>query len=60
VRRSHIDAAALRVADGLPLEMRAELLQRRANECFLTDQFDAAIVAQREALECHQQRSRAP
>jgi DNA-binding CsgD family transcriptional regulator/tetratricopeptide (TPR) repeat protein len=48
-------SAALRFADGLPLETRAELLQGRANECFLTDQFDEAIVAQREALECHQQ-----
>jgi DNA-binding CsgD family transcriptional regulator len=48
-------AAALRLADGLPLERRAELLQGRANECFLTDQFDEAIVAQREALECHKQ-----
>jgi DNA-binding CsgD family transcriptional regulator/tetratricopeptide (TPR) repeat protein len=48
-------AAALRFADGLPLERRAELLQRRANECFLTDQFEEAIVAQREALKCHQQ-----
>ena len=48
-------AAALRFADSLPLERRAELLQGRANECFLTDQFDEAIVAQREALECHQQ-----
>jgi DNA-binding CsgD family transcriptional regulator len=48
-------AAALRFADELPLERRAELLQSRANECFLTDQFDEAIVAQREALKCHQQ-----
>jgi DNA-binding CsgD family transcriptional regulator/tetratricopeptide (TPR) repeat protein len=48
-------AAALRFADGLAFERRAELLQGRANECFLTDQFDEAIVAQREALECHKQ-----
>jgi DNA-binding CsgD family transcriptional regulator len=47
--------AALRFADDLPLGRRAELLQGRANECFLTDQFDEAIVAQREALECHRQ-----
>ena len=47
--------AALRFADTLTLERRAELLQGRASECFLTDQFDEAIVAQREALECHRQ-----
>jgi len=48
-------AAALRFADGLSLERRAELLKGRASECFLIDQFDEAILAQREALECHQQ-----
>jgi DNA-binding CsgD family transcriptional regulator len=48
-------AAALRFADALTLERRAELLQGRANECFLTDQFDEAIVAQREALDCYRQ-----
>jgi DNA-binding CsgD family transcriptional regulator/tetratricopeptide (TPR) repeat protein len=48
-------AAALRFADGLPPERRAELLQGHANECFLTDQFGEAIGAQREALECHKQ-----
>jgi DNA-binding CsgD family transcriptional regulator/tetratricopeptide (TPR) repeat protein len=47
--------AALRFADCLTLERRAELLQGRASECFLTDQFDEAIVAQREALGCHRQ-----
>ena len=34
---------ALRFADGLAAAERAELLQRRADECFMTDQFDAAI-----------------
>ena len=45
-------ARALRFADGLAPAERAELLQRRADECFMTDQFDAAIEAQTEALEC--------
>jgi len=48
-------ARALAVAGGLSLERRAALLARRAHECFLTDQFDAAIAAQREALECRRQ-----
>ena len=48
-------ARALRFAGGLsPLE-RAELLERRAEECYLTAQIDAAVAAQREALECHRQ-----
>jgi len=57
---SHREAAvqyarALRFAGGLsPLE-RAELLERRAEECYLTAQIDAAVAAQREALECHRQ-----
>jgi DNA-binding CsgD family transcriptional regulator len=46
-------ARALRFADGRPPQMRAELLQRSADECYMTDQFDAAIVAQQGALECH-------
>jgi DNA-binding CsgD family transcriptional regulator/tetratricopeptide (TPR) repeat protein len=54
---SHREAAAqygraLEIADGLPLERRAELLQGRVDECWMTDQFDAAIEAQEEALEC--------
>ena len=46
-------ARALRFADGLALAERAALLQRRADECWMTDQFDAAIEAQQEAVECH-------
>jgi DNA-binding CsgD family transcriptional regulator len=46
-------ARALRLADGLPLQNRAELFQCLANECWITDQFDAAMAAQRQALECH-------
>ena len=54
---SHREAAAqfaraLRFGDGLPVKRRAELLQRRVDECWMTDQFDAAIEAQEEALEC--------
>jgi DNA-binding CsgD family transcriptional regulator len=48
-------ARALRVADALPPEERAALLRRRADECYLTAELDAAIQAQRGALECHRQ-----
>jgi DNA-binding CsgD family transcriptional regulator/tetratricopeptide (TPR) repeat protein len=44
-------ARALAYATELP--QRAELLRRRADECYMAAQFDAAIEAQREALECH-------
>jgi DNA-binding CsgD family transcriptional regulator len=46
-------ARAQRFAGQLPLELRAELLQRRSQECWLACDFDEAIVAQREALESH-------
>jgi DNA-binding CsgD family transcriptional regulator/tetratricopeptide (TPR) repeat protein len=54
---SHREAAAqlgraLRFGAGLPVTRRADLLQRRVDECWLTDQFDAAIEAQEQALEC--------
>ena len=54
---SHREAAAqygraLRFADGLPLAERADLLKRRVHECWMTDQFDSAIAAQVQALEC--------
>lgn len=54
---SHREAAAqyaraLTFADGLALDRRAELLQRRVDECWMTDQFDAAIEAQQTALDC--------
>ncbi len=56
---AHREAAAqytraLRFADGLPPETRAELLQHQADECYTTAQFETAIAAQRAALECHQ------
>jgi ATP/maltotriose-dependent transcriptional regulator MalT len=44
-------ARALRFGDGLSLPRRAELLQRRADECFMTDQFAYAIEAQQAALD---------
>ena len=54
---SHREAAAqyarvLRFGGDLPLAERAELLSRRASECFLADQYDDAIEAIEEALEC--------
>ncbi len=46
-------ARALRSADQRRLGLRAELLTRRAAECYLTSQIDEAIGAQQEALDCH-------
>ncbi len=46
-------ARALRYARELPPEERVRLLAGRAEECRLSAQFDAAIEAQEEALECH-------
>ncbi|HZE05447.1 MAG TPA: response regulator transcription factor, partial [Solirubrobacteraceae bacterium] len=43
-------ARALRFADAQPPGVRAEMLERRAEECYLTSQIDDAIEAQREAL----------
>ena len=45
-------ARALRFGDGLPLSERAELLERQADACYLTDQYDEGIAALEEALEC--------
>jgi tetratricopeptide (TPR) repeat protein len=54
---AHREAAAqygraLRFGAGLALDRQAELLQRRADECWMTDQLDAAIEAQEAVLEC--------
>ena len=54
---AHREAAAqyarvLRFGDGLPLAERAEILERRSHECYLTDQSDEAIEALQQALEC--------
>ncbi len=54
---AHREAAAqyeraLRFADRGQLALRADLLSRRAAECYLTSQLDEAIDAQQEALDC--------
>ncbi len=54
---AHREAAAqygraLRFGEGLPLEERADMLARRADECFLADRSDDAIEAIEQALEC--------
>jgi DNA-binding CsgD family transcriptional regulator len=43
-------ARALRFSDGLPPESVAELLQRQAYECYLTERIDEALTAERAAL----------
>jgi DNA-binding CsgD family transcriptional regulator/tetratricopeptide (TPR) repeat protein len=45
-------ARALRFADHLAPGDRADLLEKRARECYLTDQYDEGIAALEEALEC--------
>jgi DNA-binding CsgD family transcriptional regulator/tetratricopeptide (TPR) repeat protein len=45
-------ARTLGFADRLPLEERAALLRLRAVECWLTADFDGAIGAEQQALEC--------
>jgi DNA-binding CsgD family transcriptional regulator len=44
-------ARALRFADSVSPEQRAELLERRAYECMVTDQVDAAIDAGQSSIE---------
>jgi len=44
-------AAALRHVHGSDAQRRAELLEAHARECSVTDDVDAALVSQREALE---------
>jgi tetratricopeptide (TPR) repeat protein len=46
-------ARALRFAEGLESGRRAELLERRSYECYLTGAIDEAIVARRQALAVH-------
>jgi tetratricopeptide (TPR) repeat protein len=48
-------ARALRFGDRLPVNERAELLERRARECFLTDQYDEGIASLEQALECRRE-----
>ncbi len=59
-RGAHREAAAqyaraLRYAGGLPMAELAALFERRAQECYLTDQCDEAIAAQERALECYRE-----
>jgi DNA-binding CsgD family transcriptional regulator/tetratricopeptide (TPR) repeat protein len=54
---AHREAAAqygraLRFAGALEDEQRGELLDRRAYACYLIGEFDAAIEAEKEAIEC--------
>ena len=55
---AHREAAAyyeraLRFSSGLPIAERAGLLERLAQECYLSAQIEEATAAQQEALECH-------
>ena len=45
-------ARAVRFSERLSPAERAELLERRSRECFLTDQYDEGIAALEQALEC--------
>jgi DNA-binding CsgD family transcriptional regulator/tetratricopeptide (TPR) repeat protein len=45
-------ARALRFGDRLSSAERADLLERRAAECFVTDQYDDGIAALQQAVEC--------
>ena len=52
---AHREAAAqyarvLKFGDSLPLAQRADLLEQRAHECYLTDQSDEGIAAFQDAL----------
>jgi len=51
-------ATALRVADQLPLERQAELLEGRAYECYLTSQMEEAVQARQAALRIWRQLDR--
>ena len=48
-------ARALRWADALTTAQRAELLERRSYECYLTHQIDEAITAREQALACRRE-----
>jgi len=48
-------ARALRFADGLARPERAQLLEHRSHECYLTDQLDEALDALKSAIECHRE-----
>lgn len=46
-------ARAIRFADTLPPDERADLLENQADACYLTDQYDEGIAALERALEIH-------
>ncbi len=46
-------ARALRFADKLPLDARAQLLEAHSYECYLIDQTNEAIEALQRAIECY-------
>ncbi|MGH3133913.1 MAG: ATP-binding protein [Gaiellaceae bacterium] len=48
-------ARAIRFSDGLPPDTRAELLQGRAWECYLTDQAEEAVSALEEVVSCYRE-----
>jgi len=48
-------ARALRFGDRLSPAERADLLERRAGECLITDQYDQGIAALEEAVECRRE-----
>jgi DNA-binding CsgD family transcriptional regulator/tetratricopeptide (TPR) repeat protein len=48
-------ARALRWAGDLPVDERAQLLERRSYECYLTDQMVEAIEAREQALAVHRE-----
>ena len=48
-------ARALRFAERLSAAERADLLERRADACYVTDQNDEAVEALEAALECHRE-----
>jgi DNA-binding CsgD family transcriptional regulator/tetratricopeptide (TPR) repeat protein len=51
---AHYERAA-HFAELLPIRTRAELLERRSFECYLSGEFDEAISAQRAALACYRE-----
>jgi DNA-binding CsgD family transcriptional regulator len=48
-------ARSLAFGERLPLDVRAELLERRSHACYLADQNDAAVEAVQDALACRRQ-----
>jgi DNA-binding CsgD family transcriptional regulator/tetratricopeptide (TPR) repeat protein len=51
-------ARVLPVADALPSDARAELLERYSHECYLTDQGAEATAALQDAIELHREQGR--